>query len=101
MSTYFEVSEAILDTNSADSTAGCSSSQTTFLTGYIFGATGTHNTHIVELQVSPNAGNDWMTVDSLTGLGVVSFNIISDCARLKVSTPEGSASTCKVYLFGK
>lgn len=100
MSTYFESPEFNVNTNNLGNSPAVSSTASSFVTAYIVPNTGSHSTHVIELQASPNGGTDWITISSITGVGTMTVSIMTDEVRLKVTTSEGSASTCKAYIFG-
>ena len=72
------------------------------ITAYIVGDSGTHNSCQVVLQVSPN-GLDWFDVgDTLTGnLGKACANINAKMARFKVVNAEGATSTYNGFIWAQ
>jgi len=71
----------------------------TLSTFFVVGKTGSHSTHEVTLQISPNGTNWFDTSKTLVGLGPKSpFDCICINVRVKVTIAEGSASTCDIYI---
>lgn len=61
---------------------------------------GTHATHQVTLEVSPD-GSDWFqTSHAITGLGMVTATLTGSEARAKTTIVEGSPSSVKVTIWG-
>ena len=96
-----EVLEEILNTNSLGAFSSPLEMEGMVYVGmYVCGDSGSHSSHVVTLQVSPN-GTDWFdTNDTVTGTGFVKQDlIVATEIRAKVTTAEGATSTCKVYLI--
>lgn len=71
---------------------------------FVKGDSGSHTNHVTTLQCSPIAGAvDFInTSSSLTGLGVKdNIEVTARFVRLKITTPEGSASTINWDLQAK
>jgi hypothetical protein len=68
---------------------------------HIVSVSGTHVTHVVTLQLSPNNIN-WVDTTT-TATGSDKYMSKNDCfgkyARVKVSTAEGAASVCDISIF--
>jgi len=95
-----ETLQETLDTNTNATSSIIEMVGRKYIGVYVCGITGTHATHIITLQISPN-GTDWFdTADTITGEGYVKQDlIISDQARVKVTTTEGATSTSKVFVI--
>ncbi len=65
----------------------------------IIGKTGSHTTHVVCLQKSPN-GTDWFDEPNIvvTGEGEAHADCYSKYVRAKVVTIEDSTSTVDIYI---
>ena len=62
--------------------------------------TGTHGTHVIELQGSPNGGTDWFDMGTINGSGLIMDHIcLCPQLRVKVTTAEGGTSTCEIFIF--
>lgn len=71
-------------------------------TFYIVNTSGGKSNHVVALQIRPdNSINGYFTIAEVTGqdVGYVAGYEGSE-VRLKVTTPEGAASTSDGYIFG-
>lgn len=68
---------------------------------YVLAATGTHATHQVQIQGSPDDGTTWFTMwTAVTGTGFLMYkNCLCPLLRAKVVVAEGVASTCNIYFF--
>ena len=93
---------ATLNANVVDANAGeIGISAEPTITLYVFGATGTHDTHYVAMEVSPD-GSNWMRLPyPVRGLGEMTYTIAAQKARAAVDIPEGSTSTINVFLMAK
>ena len=92
-----------VDANSTSSVTTAIDMDGYFFVGmYVAGATGTHATHIVTLQSSPD-GTTWFdTTHAITGVGSdTEINCYTNYIRAKVTTAEGGASTVNIYLIVK
>jgi len=68
---------------------------------YVYADTGTHAAHIVTIQISMN-DIDWIdTPYSVTGAGYKEGTTVAQYMRAKVTTAEGSNSTCNVHIASK
>ena len=69
---------------------------------YIKAVSGTHGTHVVTLQISPN-GTDWFdTSHTITGIGELhGISCIAVELRAKVTTVEGATSTVDITVVVK
>jgi len=68
---------------------------------YISAASGSHTTHVITLQISPD-GITWHdSAHIVTGIGYKEADTIAQYIRLKVTTAEGSPSTCDAYITSK
>jgi len=65
------------------------------------GATGTHATHIVTLQVSADNSAWHNTSTTITGAGAAQAEVFHKYARALVTTLEGGASTIDITLQAK
>lgn len=101
MSTFFEAEYLNINANSIGNTQGVSSTESGCATVYIVPVSGTHATHVIDIQVSPNGGEKWITIDQITGVGVKMVTAVADQWRLRVSTAEGLASDVNAYILGR
>ena len=101
MSTYFEGKELNFDANAAGSTEPISSTESGRATLYVAPNTGTHDNHVFALQASPEFGAGFVTVDTITGIGEITANVVADSWRAKLITLEGAASTVDIFIWGK
>jgi len=98
-----------LDANSVDSkTTGIETAGFKRFVMHILGKTGTHATHEIELQSSPDndkwftARNEDGTTIKVTGQGhKLHFTASSRYLRAKVVVSEGATSTVDIYIQGK
>lgn len=68
---------------------------------YVADISGTHDTHVIIIQESPN-DLDWFdTAITLTGLGKAVGTTTCECIRAKVTTAEGGASSSRIVLNSK
>lgn len=99
-STFTQESFAGVDTNVLDAAStSLDVGKATMAELVIVGKTGTHGTHVVTLQTSPN-DIDWLdTSVTVTGAGRAIHNPCP-CAflRVKITTAEGAASTCDIHI---
>jgi len=96
------VTSAGLDVNNAV-TRGSTLAMTTetMMTLIVVGKTGTHNKHVVGVQISPN-GTDWVDIKgTVRGEGCTSFPCAAASGRVFVKKAEGSASTADIYLIAR
>lgn len=97
---FDEVITLGMNTNSSGAlTSSLDVREATLIALLVVGKTGTHASHIITLQSSPN-DTDWFDMtDTLTGDGVL-HDVSCACKfiRAKVTTPEGGTSTCDVYI---
>ena len=103
MSTRFLESGALtLDTNdNTDKTVRITLPEgATHTTVFVVGSTGTHATHQVVLQGSPNGTNWFDLATAITGIDVLE-NHVCTCPilRVKCSVAEGATSTCDIYVI--
>jgi hypothetical protein len=87
---YIDQTDTGLDANSTSTVTTSVDIKTCYeLIFYVFGITGTHTTHVFELQVSPN-DTDWQThsSSSVTGEGHIHITSIDShaYARVKCTT---------------
>ena len=69
-------------------------------TVFVVGKTGTHGTHQVTLQGSPNGTNWFDIATAVTGAGVIENHVCScPVLRVKVTVAEGATSTCDIYII--
>lgn len=69
---------------------------------HVVSVSGTHTTHVLTLQLSPDDGTTWCdTTTTVTGSGkyVSNNTCFATHARVKCTTAEGAAAVCNVYLF--
>jgi len=67
----------------------------------VTGATGTHATHVVELQVSVDDTNYYAISTEVTGEGVAEVETAATKVRAKVKTAEGTAATANIVVYAK
>lgn len=67
----------------------------------VTGATGTHSTHVVELQVSVDDTNYYAISTEVTGEGVAEVETAATKVRAKVKTAEGTAATADIVVYAK
>jgi hypothetical protein len=100
---YSESGALTLDTNSS----GALTSEYMVVEGasfksiYVVPATGTHATHQVQVQGSPDGGTTWFDMwTAITGKSML-MHQPCQCAimRAKVTVVEGAPSTCDIYFF--
>ena len=65
------------------------------------GATGTHATHVVTIQVSADGTTYHNSSATVTGEGVVELDTAFPYAKAKVTTAEGGTSTININLNAK
>ncbi len=66
---------------------------------FVFANSGTHNNHVIGLEVSHN-DTLWTPVNQrLTGLGYLYYEICAQQVRAKVYTAEGAVSVVTIGLF--
>jgi len=95
---------AVLDTNVLNATAGEISLTTeSVVTLYVLAKTGDHDRHRVILQASPTAsGGNWRRAGStVRGAAIKTYTIAAERVRAKVVRPEGSTSTCDVFVIAR
>ena len=95
---------ATLNTNTDNATAGEILLTTeSVITLYVLPDTGSHDKHRVILQISPTAsGANWRRFSPpVRGIGVETYIAGALRARAKVVKPEGSTSTCDVFLVAR
>lgn len=100
-----ESGSIILDTNDNGATSASFSTEgATRWTFYVTTESGDNDNHVVILQIRPdNSVNRYFAIgDPITGPGVFSVpgEYIGSEVRLKVTTPEGTPSSSKCYIFG-
>ena len=103
LSNFIECIEAALDTNVGDGVSASIDMRDTHKLGVaVVAKTGTHGTHVITVQESPN-DTDWFDSSStITGVGIVEdIEVDMRYARVKVTTPESATSTCDVYMQAK
>jgi len=103
--TYFPVTSLIQTTcdvnaNSTDSvTESLATADAKYLGLFVTGETGSHNNHVVTIQISPD-GESWSdNACIVTGAGAVDDAlIIAPYVRAKVKTAEGETSTVSITI---
>jgi len=70
---------------------------------YVTANSGTHDTHVLTLQISPDEGVTWIDVShTITGAGNKHELVcVCDKVRMKVTTPEGGTSTVDLIIIAK
>ena len=58
---------------------------------------GNHNTHRVQIQLSPDGTNWFDTNEYVTGTGIRSLSVCAMEVRGRVATVEGSASSSEIF----
>lgn len=91
-----------LDANSASATNELDLGDAKYIGMYVIADTGTHATHVITLQVSPDDTNWYNTTHTVTGVGFTHEDMcIGHSVRAKVTTLEGAPSTVDVMIFAK
>ena len=90
----------------ANSTSSVTAAMTIGDTGhvglFITGTSGTHGTHKVILQISPDGVKWFDTTHSVTGLGSFHDEICTaEEVRAKVSVAEGASSIIEIDIFSR
>jgi hypothetical protein len=95
-------SDAGLDANSTSSTGtALTLAGAKRVALQVDGATGTHATHIVKIQVSADGVTYHDSSATVTGEGFAELDTALAYARAKVTTAEGAASTIDIVLQAK
>jgi len=104
MATEFTTQTTIgVNADATSTTTGLEITENGFVSMQIIANTGTHATHIIDIQCSTNNSN-WhdVTGGSVTGVGIVdSIQVTTQFVRARVSTVEGVASTVNIILQAK
>jgi len=104
MATKFtEETNTGVDANANTTTTGLEIKENAFFSMQIIANTGTHTTHIIQLQCSTNDSN-WHDVSGggVTGTGIVdNLQVSTKFIRARVSTVEGAASTVDIIINAK
>lgn len=68
---------------------------------FVCNKSGTCGTHVSTVQISPDDGHTWFdTDDVITGQGFIKNDIVvCEKVRVKVTTPEGGASTADIIVI--
>lgn len=95
------MADTIIDTNVLGSlTDELNINSSSQLGIYTIGKTGNHLNHMLQLEISPNNGDDWIgTQYCIRGQGHILVPIAGDRARMKTVLAEGSVSTTDVFLI--
>jgi len=97
-----ELEQKDFDTNTNESTDLLKLDNQRLVGFYINPESGTHNNHILMLQVSSNGVDFYDTSASLTGCGAMPDQWFSaNYVRLKITTPEGSESKVTINIIAK
>ena len=99
----FEKTETGLNANSLGAvTTAIELDEDEHLGIFILDNSGTHATHVITIQASPDNTNWFDTSYTLTGTGFLNnTTIITRYIRAKVTTAEGAASVINVCVVGK
>ncbi len=93
---------ATLNTNTDNATTSAITLTTqSVITLYVLPISGTHKKHRVILQVSPDGTKFRRAGPPVRGLGVETYVVAAQKARAKVIRPEGSISTCDVFVIAR
>lgn len=95
--------DASLNGNSLnDTTPSIEMGEDMYVSVYVKSASGSHSTHVLTLQTSPD-GTDWYdTSSTITGTGVLgNILCVTGEVRIKVTTIEGVASLIDVIMLVK
>ncbi len=94
------VTDAAMNMNTGSTGTSLKAKGATIVSLIVKHVTGTHATHVTEIQVSRN-GTDWVSTNhNITGVGVLDAVLcLGNQYRSKVKTVEGAASTCDVTLI--
>ncbi len=98
-----ELTAAGVDANAASVTASLDIGGAKLVMFQALAATGTHATHIITLQCSPDDSNFYdVSGATLTGVGAKDgIEVGAQFVRLKVTTVEGGVSTVDVIIQAK
>jgi len=97
---YDDVAETGVDANATSTTEPVEVGANSLMGMYVKAASGTHATHIVTLQISPDGTNWFDTTHTITGTGDLhDIRCVAVEARVIVSTVEGGASTIDINLI--
>ena len=88
--------------NNGATTTSISMHDALYVSLFVKAASGTHSTHVITIQMSPN-GTDWYdTSSTLTGAGkITNVLCIAAYVRAKVTTSEPGTSTVDVIMVVK
>ena len=94
---------AVLDSDSLAVTgAEITITTETMITLYVKGKTGTHGSHRIEIQISPDNGTTWIdTACNVRREGCCSITAVCTKARAKLVLAEGAISSVDVWLLAK
>ena len=97
------LNETGVDANSTSSvTAAMPIGDSNHVSLFITGTTGTHGTHVVTMQISPDGVKWFSTAHVVTGLGSLHDEICTALeVRAKITTAEGAASTIEIDMFSR
>ncbi len=92
-----------VDSNSETITTSIVMGDATKVGLYVSAKSGTHNNHIITLQVSPDNASTWAdTSNTIIGTGFLdNITVIGTNIRTKITTVEGEKSTVDVSLVIK
>ena len=99
----YSLSETGINANSTSSvTAAMTIGDTGHVGLFIAGSGGSHSTHVVTLQISPDGIKWFDTVHTITGTGNLHDEICTALeVRAQVTTAEGSSSTILIDMFSR
>lgn len=99
-SSYDQSSDLAIDANASTITSAIEIGDTSMIGVYVQSASGTHGTHVLTIQLSPD-GNNWFdSTHTITGLGNLhEITCVALNARCKITTVEGATSTIDVFLI--
>jgi len=94
------VTDLAFDMNSLGNATALKAKGATIASLIVKHVSGTHATHIITIQVSRD-GTDWVNTNhTITGVGVLDAVLcLGNEYRARLTTVEGSASTCDVTLI--
>lgn len=99
----YSLNETGVDANSTSSVTGAMVIGDTGHVGlFVTDTSGTHGTHVVTLQISPDGVKWFDTTHTLTGVGNLHDQVCTASeVRAKVTTAEGASSVIEIDLFSR
>ncbi|MBL4891458.1 MAG: hypothetical protein JKX91_06485 [Rhizobiaceae bacterium] len=96
------IAETGLDADATTTTSSVIVGDNSLIAIFITANTGTHATHVVTLQISPDGSNWFDTSHTITGVGQLhNITCVAIEARAKVTTNEGATSTIDIDIITK